>query len=194
MLSGVLLSISVAVFVATSTFFTPLFALFVLTSGFTLLSTVVLTSEDWSQGRDRFYGASYIILAAVVTAIGFGTTVYGQLSPRFGGGQSPRVKVTFSKEAGVEVRAPIEASLAEVFLLADDKETLTLELGDTVKGLKVIRLDRTLVQAIQFEKSVQKDVVAEWISAHLISMSASAPLLSTPSAAKLAASAASGAP
>lgn len=179
-LSGLLLGTFTAVFTVASAFSAPLFAMFAIASGFTLISTVVLTSEDWSQARDRFYGVTYLIVMAVVAAVGFGSTVYGQLSPRFGGGQPPRVKVVFSKDADASLRTPIEAASTQVFLLSDDKETLTLELGESPKDQKVLRLDRSRVQAIQFERVVQKDAVAEWVSAHLVPTAAGASSASKP--------------
>lgn len=177
--SGLLLGISITAFVLSSAVAPPLLAVFTIASSFTFISTAVLTSEDWSQNRDRVYGATYLALSAAIAAVGFGTTVYGELSPRFGGGQPPSVKIVFSQEADISLRAQIEAASAQIFLLNDDKEQLTLELRDHANKQQVLRLDRGLVQAIQFERVVRKDGLFELISTHLAAMTASAAPAST---------------
>lgn len=172
-MSGLLLAVSTSAFVAISGFYSPLLAAFGVTLTFTLVGMAVLTSKDWSQNQDRLYGFCYLAFTAAVAAIAFGTTVYGQLSPRFGGGQPPLVKVIFSKEADANIRTLVETTATEAFLLADDKDTLTLELRGPANAQRILRLDRNLVQAIQFERVVQKEIIAEWISAHILAGSAS---------------------
>lgn len=169
LLSGLLLCLAGLAFWITAAIFAPLILeMFFVAWGFTLVSTMVLTSEDWYLRKNRFYAVFYLVLMAIFAAISFGATVYGQLNPRFGGGQPARVKVIFSKDAGPEIRMPVEIASKDVFLISDEKDALTLELGVTAKDKRVFRLDRALIQAIQFEPMIQQDLIADWVNSHLV--------------------------
>jgi hypothetical protein len=58
---------------------------------------------------------------------------------------------TLSDDADAAIKSVISGAGKDVFLLADDKETVTFELGPQASKAKVLRVDRSLIRALLFE-------------------------------------------
>lgn len=135
---------------------------------FTFISTAILTSTAWQEGKDMHYNVFYLCLSAVVTAIAFGSTVYGYCSPRFGGGQPAKVVLVLSKEAEISIANEIAAVGKDVYLVSNGGDSIVLDLGGDPSLSKTIQIDRKLVHSMTLNRETKKDFIAAYVTDELM--------------------------
>ena len=150
-LSGILLFLGFTAFIVISAFSPPLFATFSVAMVFLLVTVTVLTSEGWKSGVDRVWGMTYLAIYAALAAAAFGATVYGHLSPRFGGGASPKVQPVWAPELDESLKRLFSDAKDGIYLLASTEDSTVFELAQGSNVRKVVRVDRRFVTGIVFD-------------------------------------------
>lgn len=140
----------------------PLSSLIAIFLTVTLAGTVVITSEGWRVGGEKYYGIFFISLYVVLGVIGFGATVYEHISPKYGGALPVKVQVHLDQDVADDIKKIFSQSGENVFLVVESSDYSTFRLGELGDGelSRFITLDRDLVKAVLFQSPSNK---AEYI-------------------------------
>lgn len=163
-LSSILLFLALICFLVWAAKYPPCLAAFGISVGFSFISSVVLNSHNWQEGKDKHYNVFYLCMSAVIAAIAFGSTVYGYCSPRFGGGQPAKVILVLSKEAESSITNEITEAGKDVYLISNGGDSVVLELGNDPTLSKTIQIDRKLVHSITLDRETKKDFIAAYVT------------------------------
>ena len=161
---------------------TPVLLVFVLAAVFTELSAAILTSPGWKDGSDRLWGRVYLSIYSVVLCTMFGSTVYGQLSARLGGGAAPTVIPLLNPDASPKLHDLLSSSVKTIHLLSIGEEAVVLELNAGLPDTKVVRVSRALMQGLVFHPPSAVADFQKELTAFRAKAAAPAPLAASGSA------------
>lgn len=129
----------------------PLLSLIMVFLTITLTASLVMASAAWRSGEDKHYGVFYIALYVVLGVIGFGATVFDQISPKYGGAQPANVAVHLATDADDEIKKLFMDNEGKVFLVLETSDSSTFRLGTAEGKPNFVKLDRGLVKGIVFQ-------------------------------------------
>lgn len=132
-------------------FYQPLLSLIMVFLTITLTGSLVMTSIGWRSGEDKHYGVFYIALYVVLGVIGFGATVFDQISPKYGGAQPANVAVYLAADADDEIKKLFKSNEGKTFMVLETSDSSTFRLGTAEEKPNFVKLERGLVKGVVFQ-------------------------------------------
>lgn len=143
----------------------PLFSLAMLFLTFSFAGSVIIASPSWTSVEDRTYSRLYLALCGLTAVIGFGVTVFPHIDPRFGGQKPVQVEVTLSSEAVDSMKRQVEDAQSKRYLIFESDAVVVIQLGESSKDSKVLRIEKKLVQGLATYPSIavtsQEDIAKQ---------------------------------
>lgn len=122
--------------------------LFTQLAGLTIISIFIFYSDSWIKNRDRIYVIFYYIFYVAGVAISFGSTIYEEISPKFGGGNPIQVEITLHKDADDALIKAIAVNPNDTFLITQTDHQTILKTKDTKNNYQYIQIKNSLINSI----------------------------------------------
>lgn len=114
----------------------------------TILSLTIFYSGTWIKGLDRIYSISYLIIFLATIAISFGSGIYEEISPKFGGGAPIQVEVNLTPEASLDLSRQFSKSVNSIYLIVQTDDNSIFKIVKNDAEFSYIQIRNSLINSI----------------------------------------------